>query len=491
MSEPYIKAFRYAIENNHIDVISSLVGHININQNVDDSSFLICAVRARNKKIIDILLQRGAKTDAQDADGKTALMYAVQNGDEDIIKAILNKKAEVNASDAQHNTALMYALQRGNKDIADILLEHNAYTDIKDADGNTALIYALQNKDQEIIQTLFRANADVNASDVGGKTALMYAVQNGDEDTVKAILSKKADVNASDKRGNTALMYAVQKGDRDIIHTLLKYNAAVNVNTLEKFINDSELFAPMLKNCNEALDKFLISKVEKLNEEAALSVAKKIFNMSDINFMTFIELKNQPFELINILITNGAKVNIHRTWQNGKTALICAARKQYDEESIKLLIEKTDEECIKYTVSDNQDALYYLLRNDYPCDIVFKCAEKMKEDKQSIINKLLNIKVEYQKTDEVKELLELGADANYISDKEGSTVAKAIVNVINDKNDDTMAILELLIKQGAQYSDYLCDLCNKRADVKRILEDLWRIKIPQPDQPRKIGLEVY
>ena len=57
--------------------------------------------------ILERLLQRGIKVDAQDNDGVTALMHAASAGDTKTVKILLKHGANINVQDNEGYTALM------------------------------------------------------------------------------------------------------------------------------------------------------------------------------------------------------------------------------------------------------------------------------------------------------------------------------------------------------------------------------------------------
>ncbi len=71
--------------------------------------------------VVQFLLDKGARVDAQDKDGKTALILAAAEGYRDMVELLLKRGANPTASDTGGRTALYWALANGHKDIAEIL----------------------------------------------------------------------------------------------------------------------------------------------------------------------------------------------------------------------------------------------------------------------------------------------------------------------------------------------------------------------------------
>jgi len=101
------------------------------------------------KRILSLLLDHGADTDAQDSDGKTLLMLAAERKDKEIVGLLLAHKADVNPKNPAGLTALhfmAFSLQQGSHenvpDIAEALLAAGANVNLQDNQGKTAYHYA-------------------------------------------------------------------------------------------------------------------------------------------------------------------------------------------------------------------------------------------------------------------------------------------------------------------------------------------------------------
>ena len=71
--------------------------------------------------MVQFLLDKGARVDAQDKDGKTALILAATKGYRDMVELLLKRGANPTLSDTGGRTALYWALANGHKEIAEIL----------------------------------------------------------------------------------------------------------------------------------------------------------------------------------------------------------------------------------------------------------------------------------------------------------------------------------------------------------------------------------
>ncbi|KAI1737169.1 ankyrin repeat-containing domain protein [Xylaria scruposa] len=109
---------------------------------------------------------------------RTPLANATSNGHEAIVQLLLNKGADTDAKDDDSWTPLIYAAGYGHKAIVQLLLDKGADVDAEDNDGQTPLSRAAENGHKAIVQLLLDKGADVDAEDNDGRTPLFWATEN-------------------------------------------------------------------------------------------------------------------------------------------------------------------------------------------------------------------------------------------------------------------------------------------------------------------------
>jgi len=177
---------------------------------------------------MQLLLQRGADSNARDKRGGTALMRSVR--DIDKVRLLLAAGAEVDARSARGVTALMIAANRpGSVDVVKLLLQFKADPTTPDAAGVPPLMYAADFGDLESVQVLVAAGADVNTGRRNGATPVYWAAS-GPLDVVVWFLAHKADPNTTrgSAAGRTPLMEAAFFGATANVKALLDAGANVN-----------------------------------------------------------------------------------------------------------------------------------------------------------------------------------------------------------------------------------------------------------------------
>jgi ankyrin repeat protein len=144
---------------------------------------------SNHKDPVSLLTVHGV--DSQDMkNGYTPLHLAMFSvGHKKMVELLVSKGADVNAKAASGATPLFFAVLRDQKDDAQILIEHGADVNIPDAYGDTILDCALHLQYGSMIQLLVDHGADVNAVDQSGHRPLSYAM--GMDDHKWADLLKK------------------------------------------------------------------------------------------------------------------------------------------------------------------------------------------------------------------------------------------------------------------------------------------------------------
>ena len=115
-------------------------------------TLLLIAAANGHKQLVELLLKRGAKPDAQDSIGTTALMAAANNGHVRVVEALLEHGAEVNQRTKNGRTALMAASFFNHPAAVLVLLRAGREGCMaRDEDGKTALQFAQQQGHEECI----------------------------------------------------------------------------------------------------------------------------------------------------------------------------------------------------------------------------------------------------------------------------------------------------------------------------------------------------
>jgi len=250
-----------AVEARKVDidkVITLLSQRADVNARYDDDerqdNSLLIAVKARNAKLVQVLLDAKANTHVTGRQGEYPLAMASFYGHEEIVGMLLRAGADPNekAEDKDRHsegyfkawTPLTMAAQRGHHAIVKLLMDSKANLELTATEGLkecTALMVAARNGELEVVKMLLAAGADINAVGSARKTethlpiftALSYAIKNGHMAVVDELLLAKADINQANTFESTPLVLAVEKGLSDLVLRLILAKAKLNHNNMD------------------------------------------------------------------------------------------------------------------------------------------------------------------------------------------------------------------------------------------------------------------
>jgi uncharacterized protein len=183
---------------------------------------MIAAGFNQDSKVIQILLNAGAKIDERALGNVTPLMYAAFNQDPVVISRLLKAGADLNAHEYNGITPLMIAASfNQNPRVVQELLKAGAAVDARDNSGMTALMYAARNPNPAITADLVKAGASVAFRDKSGMTPLMWAaLDDHNAQAVSILLKAGATGKLTSDQGKTAYDYATMnpalKGTRQL-----------------------------------------------------------------------------------------------------------------------------------------------------------------------------------------------------------------------------------------------------------------------------------
>ena len=155
---PTVKApdisIHQAVRNGNIEAVKQhLAAGTDVNA-IDENrgiTPLVYAAREGHKKIVELLIAKGADVHEKAKDGTTPLLSTKTK---EIAELLIAEGANVNAKDMRGMTPLHRATYQGYKEIAELLIAKGADVNAKEKDGYTPLDYAIAGKRSEIIDIL-------------------------------------------------------------------------------------------------------------------------------------------------------------------------------------------------------------------------------------------------------------------------------------------------------------------------------------------------
>ena len=115
---------------------------------------LLYAAFKGHKRVVQLLLQRGANPRKQDKYGTTPLHYAARYGHKPVVKQLIDGGAELNSTDIWGRTPLYRAVKGGRKDVVKLLMDMGADQNVAAEWGKTPLTLAREKNELYIINVL-------------------------------------------------------------------------------------------------------------------------------------------------------------------------------------------------------------------------------------------------------------------------------------------------------------------------------------------------
>ncbi len=183
-----------AAQDDELETFTSLIAgrDVNLRDKRSQTTALEHAVRNANREMVQLLLQAGAKVNAQNEGGEGVLMMLSAEATSDLVWDLINAGADVNLKDANDNTALIRISSINNLEAIKTLIDAGAKVNAHNKQGRTALIEAAAEGSVNVVRALVLAGADINAKDEDGDTALSVAEENNHAAVVRFLRSKGA-----------------------------------------------------------------------------------------------------------------------------------------------------------------------------------------------------------------------------------------------------------------------------------------------------------
>jgi ankyrin repeat protein len=190
---------------------------------------LITAVEQRKHRVLEQLLEGGARADAPME--AAMLQIAAQNRDTESLALLLRFGADSNGFDREGVTPLLAATRAQCFECAKVLLKYGADCNLSAGpDSESPLSYAASNNHLDLVQLYLANGGDANFIMENGSTALVQSMNKlVSIKLVEVLLASGSDPNAKNGEGTTALFQAIQANRVDLMEVLLDHGANPNL----------------------------------------------------------------------------------------------------------------------------------------------------------------------------------------------------------------------------------------------------------------------
>ncbi|XP_058667592.1 ankyrin repeat and death domain-containing protein 1A isoform X2 [Ammospiza caudacuta] len=262
-------------------------------------------------RVLQILVNAGAKINRVNRNGRNLLHCAAQRGHIQVMEFIMEDLEDmcVDETDKMDRTAFHLAAEHGQLEVVEFLIRLGCSHSAKDKEENTALHLAAKNGHLSVLEKIINVGVDLDEKNSEGLTALHLAAEGGHSHCVKLLVEVGADVNAQTQKKMNCLHYAALHGYEEIARVLM--DAGIHTDALNHQ-NASAMHIAVLQNFPAMVKLFISAEcdldIPDNRQQTSLHIAAE-HGRQDIAEMILI-----------------AGVNLKLTDKQGKTSLDVAAR---------------------------------------------------------------------------------------------------------------------------------------------------------------------
>lgn len=185
---------------------------VDINYSDRGSTALRCAASVGNPEYVKLLIEKDAKLD-KESYGYNVLHVAAAKGHAECIKILIDKGYDLKLGGRDYRSPLESILQLENIECIKILIESKHLS----IDDETLLRCAVKLGNINCVKYLIESQCNENSQ----QALLHFAAQAQNTDMIKLLLDAKVDPNIQNKIGQTALYSVIENMGKDIIRKSL------------------------------------------------------------------------------------------------------------------------------------------------------------------------------------------------------------------------------------------------------------------------------
>lgn len=288
---------------------------------------LFGAVYKNHPKIVNLLLQEGARVDITNHFNETPLFYAVRFQHHEIIKILFDAGANPYHKNKRGDCPFTYMIEYGFSNTLSFFIENGGNVAAYDKEGPSAVHIALEKRMHHCLKLILDTGVNPTANGKVGHPYLLTAIHPPfDLTSVKLLLDAGADPNYTGAIGTPPLLYAAISEKFSCFGPLLKAGANPNVHT-----RDGEY--PLTFACRNGLSDTIA---------VLLSSGAKhdIYTEPSLNYDSLLTLAAYDYRTFQILIAAG--VDLDHQNRDGITALMDVVDAGYYRIAVLLLAAGAD-----------------------------------------------------------------------------------------------------------------------------------------------------
>ena len=247
-------------EDQFLEYISNLSkDDVDINMKDENGNYLIFfAIMINNHRILQKILEYGARLDILDTEGYSILYYPIKFNYFEIIDTLLDFDKKnvgiplINLRDSRGAVPIFYALKYKNRNVLQELLSNGADANYKTNENMNSLHLAVLKKDIMMVKMLIKYIKTLDTRTREGSTALHYACNFQLVDIVRLLLENGANQNIIEFEYDFyPIFYAVVQNNVEITKLLVDYKANPNN---QDYLGNTIIHYAIINNHAEILD---------------------------------------------------------------------------------------------------------------------------------------------------------------------------------------------------------------------------------------------
>lgn len=373
-------------------------------------------------------MDKGVDLNVKTNEGRTLLHVATLRGMTDLVQKIIELGGDVNTADNDGMTPLMKSIWSDSREVFYLLLSSKGIEiDAIDNKGKSALHYAVVEVNRTLIEELLNKGASMSLKNNMGTSPIDEAMYDDNIDTVMIFIRNGMDVNTTNGSRNTALHIAVLSESLEEVAELMDLNADMSIRNKD---GDSPLTsAIMIKNIdmlNILLKGEILTKPVSIRDETMLQLM----------------VDEGELEVVKKLVEMGGDLTIPHP--SGETSLSITLRDK--DVDMGVFIVKHTKQGID-SVDENKNTLLHLAAEILDTDnikLLLEMGANFRLENTSgdtAITIATRKAIEKDSLDYITFLIDYGVDINIIDGKGNSFIHYAA----KDDNE----LLDKLIKMGA------------------------------------------
>ncbi len=328
-----------------------------------DRGPLTSAVLARQPEMIYKLLLAGANPNLRDKNGMGPLHHAVMIGAGDVVAELVKQFSDIDmltgtglADKAWEGaTALHLAIAFDNNELMEQLIAAGASTSIANRKGDTPLMLAIRQAPGSTVTRLLALDASLDNVD-GDETPMSLALSRGDVALIGSLVDLGAKLDVPLPSGDLPLLAAVRMNNPELVEVLLERGARPDTTAQEEYPLELALL-----NGNSTIAAQLLGSGANPNRVFA-RYSSSVFGTAVPRTPLSIAVQANSLPLTRLLLDRGADVN--QTAPDWEQTLLEQAVEKADLPLVRLLV--AEGAAITPHTDPADDAVGLALTRGYP-----------------------------------------------------------------------------------------------------------------------------